>query len=492
LLQVRRVSVEYTLQDELRAENAAAGDDAIYTARTAGAVSDAMRQVPYSAAIGPPRRTLADVVLEPMEGIPQGALVPNGTLLFTMHPGMVAGEKFRADGDPPPLRADPESWTQAEIGDHDRIFGVGPRSCLSEAFALNFLNAVFAVALKNFRLLGPPNDLSRQQMFQYKEDGAHLAPLNNNVHLFAERILSEAAATTISTEEAAMRKADDMCERRRRRLQLKAPRSELRPWIDEWTDRVGCWWLSLPPSTRTNIGACMGALGVHLAERLDEALRAARRIAGRSSVAARAVAGGDKGHAGEHSCEWVSEEHGVEHLHKARIQASDMPRGGSAGAPTGGDDDPTIRSSGVLEIEGSEFVEIKLPTLPEFPPLELLPEGFTLPALPRLLPRILPLQSRNPSRDAHAQHLDQDGDEIAAHRAALDQEGAFHTVEPQRREREHLDPLADPLRVAGASFGAGIGAAILVLSAGLVFWRAKRAGRLALRERAAHLMNTSR
>ena len=71
-------------------------------------VSECMRQIPYSAAIGPPRKLLSDLQLSESTllsygvgaggpGGGGGLLLPNNSLLFVMHPGFT-GDDWRAQG----------------------------------------------------------------------------------------------------------------------------------------------------------------------------------------------------------------------------------------------------------------------------------------------------------------------------------------------------------------------------------------------------------
>ena len=102
---VRRLALEPELQEELRTESAEAGES-LYGPKTAAAVSEAMRQLPYAAAIGPPRKLIDDLQLQGgiSRMLPVGAYIPNASMLFVMHPGLVLGESWRESGTPPPIR----------------------------------------------------------------------------------------------------------------------------------------------------------------------------------------------------------------------------------------------------------------------------------------------------------------------------------------------------------------------------------------------------
>ena len=69
-------------------------------------VLECMRQIPYSAAIGPPRKLLSDLELSESTllshgvgggGPGGGLLLPNNSLLFVIHPGFT-GDDWRAQG----------------------------------------------------------------------------------------------------------------------------------------------------------------------------------------------------------------------------------------------------------------------------------------------------------------------------------------------------------------------------------------------------------
>lgn len=126
---------------------------------------------------------------------------------------------------------------------------------------------------------------------------------------------------------------------RRRQLQWSGlsettPEASETAWLDTWAHRFSCWWLAVPPLTQERLGGCLGALGVHLASRLDASLRSA---GGASSSRPMAVQGGATRR--EPGCEWVAEH--------------------------------------------SESLK-----LPRFPDLRTL--DFTVPPLPRLLPHLVP------------------------------------------------------------------------------------------------------
>lgn len=109
-------------------------------------------------------------------------------------------------------------------------------------------------------------------------------------------------------------------------------------WHDEWREQFECWFIALPPPMQTQLGACMGALGLHLSSRLDAAWRAAQRLLNRQVGSATSL-----GTSIEPNCKWI------------------------------------VESDGGLE----------LPAFPEFPDSL----DFSLPPIPRLLPDWQHLQS---------------------------------------------------------------------------------------------------
>tara|TARA_B100000513_G_scaffold119762_1_gene52693 strand:- start:1286 stop:2815 length:1530 start_codon:yes stop_codon:yes gene_type:complete len=88
---------------------------------------------------------------------------------------------------------------------------------------------------------------------------------------------------------------------KRRRL-LEAGVAPNEAWDEEWSRRISCWWIGLPLPTQSQMGACMGALGVHIASRLDVAFRAAQTTLGQRPAASQ-----PRSTASDASCEWISE-----------------------------------------------------------------------------------------------------------------------------------------------------------------------------------------
>ena len=221
-----------------------------------------------------------------------------------------------------------------------------------------------------------------------------------------------------------------VCERRRRRLQSAAAAIESRAidsrppaaggaapacdarglcraeaaWFDEWGERLGCWWLSLPVPTQGELSGCLGALGLHLGSRFDAAIRLVHP----------SRLGGANAHAAEPGCEWLS------------------------------------RSA----------EELNLPEFPSRADFE-----FTLPPIPRLLPDVQQLHSFTSDRQelffdlknaAAETHLDET---LAAIHATVPQQ---RPMVPQLQQRElNVASLA-----AGASLGGVLSALVLTVAMG--------------------------
>ena len=116
-------------------------------------------------------------------------------------------------------------------------------------------------------------------------------------------------------------------------------------WQQSWESRFECWWLALPMPTQSQLGSCMGALGLHIGSKLDASFRAAQSlVTGRPPLPMTPATG-----IAEPGCEWVE---------------------GLGTSATAGN--------------------MQLPDLPEFP---LFPSEFQLPPIPRLVPEMQYLQS---------------------------------------------------------------------------------------------------
>mgnify|MGYP001184438519 CR=1 FL=1 len=73
-------------------------------------------------------------------------------------------------------------------------------------------------------------------------------------------------------------------------------------WERAWSRRVSCWFGMQPTALQARLGACAGALGLHLSSRLDAAWRASQSALGRTApqpqTPAQPIAEG---------CEWISD-----------------------------------------------------------------------------------------------------------------------------------------------------------------------------------------
>lgn len=124
-------------------------------------------------------------------------------------------------------------------------------------------------------------------------------------------------------------------------------------WHAEWTRRFSCWWISLPRLSQSQLGSCMGALGLHVGSRLEAAAAASQLRLGTSAPAAQSEPG----------CEWL------------------------------------------------EGASLQLPAFPAFPRSDA---SFTLPPIPRLMPSWQRLQSLAEQRH-HAQLEPQQEDSSLSH-----------------------------------------------------------------------------
>jgi|TARA_B100000513_G_scaffold188070_1_gene110884 hypothetical protein len=122
-------------------------------------------------------------------------------------------------------------------------------------------------------------------------------------------------------------------------------------WTAEWHRRVECWWIGLPTPEQSRLGACVGALALHLGSKLDAAWRAAAVAAGKTFRPSASLSA-----AAEPNCQWLSQ--------------MDAPR------------------------------------LPGFPDVPIDPSQWTLPPIPRMLPSWQRLQAlQRPREPMHSQKL---------------------------------------------------------------------------------------
>ena len=86
-------------------------------------------------------------------------------------------------------------------------------------------------------------------------------------------------------------------------------------WWAQWNSRIDDWWLAFP-GAREGMQSCFSALGIHLASRLDSALRAWRARIGEVPPPTRLPSGA----AVPEGCEWV----GADAAHEA-LQLPEFP-----------------------------------------------------------------------------------------------------------------------------------------------------------------------
>ena len=158
---VRRLAVEPSLQAELVEPSSSVSSS--YSRKTARVVSAVLRQCPYSCAIGPPRKVLADVAMA------DGRVLPAEAIVFAMHPGLArpSGEAL------PPLAEASESseLQQAAL----RLFGVGPRACTAAETSLAVLCCTLEAILRRYEVR-VPTGVSTERLLAYAPDGSLLVP----------------------------------------------------------------------------------------------------------------------------------------------------------------------------------------------------------------------------------------------------------------------------------------------------------------------------
>eukprot|EP00930_Biecheleria_cincta_P066708 TRINITY_DN52963_c0_g1_i1.p1 TRINITY_DN52963_c0_g1~~TRINITY_DN52963_c0_g1_i1.p1 ORF type:complete len:464 (-),score=87.78 TRINITY_DN52963_c0_g1_i1:54-1370(-) len=120
-----RLAAEPSLQEQVRAASADEDRDKLLRE-----VYRLLRRTSYSVALGPPRKVLADAVVDKY-------CIPEGALLFAMHPALA--------GKPSAEEDDFSSYA----------FGVGPRSCLGQALTEAVLPSALTVLLKHYKVSLP-------------------------------------------------------------------------------------------------------------------------------------------------------------------------------------------------------------------------------------------------------------------------------------------------------------------------------------------------
>jgi len=94
-----------------------------------------LRRTAYSVALGPPRKILQEVVVD-------GLVLPEGALLFALHPAIVDEALQHTPND------------QDEVDFSEYAFGWGPRKCLGQPLAEALLPVVLASLLRRYHIAG--------------------------------------------------------------------------------------------------------------------------------------------------------------------------------------------------------------------------------------------------------------------------------------------------------------------------------------------------
>ena len=132
---------------------------------------------PVSAAIGPPRKIIQDFEYEEYA-------FPKEAIVFAMHPGLKNSPHIPTEGEDVdddyrwPIDLNTEgSWP---------MFGTGSRSCCASQQSLNFLSAMLASIVNDYKWeVADKNDI--KTMFLYEEDGSLLIPLKDIKLKFTKR-----------------------------------------------------------------------------------------------------------------------------------------------------------------------------------------------------------------------------------------------------------------------------------------------------------------
>ena len=186
---VLRLAVDVQTQDKLYQELRtlqSSGKKVSSGSLFSSCISACALDCPVSAAIGPPRKVIKDFEYE-------GYAFQKENLIFAMHPGLkksphiaiFEGEgKDFFDGDykwPVDLNIEGvKSWP---------MFGIGTRSCCASQQSMNFLCAMLASLIKDYKW-DVANKKDIKKMFLYKEDGSLLVPKENIKLRFTSRRLS--------------------------------------------------------------------------------------------------------------------------------------------------------------------------------------------------------------------------------------------------------------------------------------------------------------
>ena len=158
----RRLSLDTQLQADIRSELNLASSSRPYGSTLPRVLAAVMRQCPYSLAIGPPRKALTDFTF-------RGLDVPEGSLVFAMHPGV------GRVGELPPLRT--SSTDEAGEEKALRMFGVGSRSCTAAQTSLAFMCSALGALISRYEIsVSGVDGVDEERLLRYKSDGSLLVP----------------------------------------------------------------------------------------------------------------------------------------------------------------------------------------------------------------------------------------------------------------------------------------------------------------------------
>ena len=126
----------------------------------------ALRLTAYSVALGPPRKVLADAEYD-------GMRIPEGALLFAMHPAIADVALGRAIAPLPP-------GEEEEFRSY--AFGVGRRGCLGQGLTEALMPAAVATLLRSYRLAGQGADAVQGEL-----RGQLIRPMGNPTIIWQPR-----------------------------------------------------------------------------------------------------------------------------------------------------------------------------------------------------------------------------------------------------------------------------------------------------------------
>ena len=155
---VRRLALDPAAQAEIRSELESSSKP--YGSSLPRMLAAVMRQCPYSLAIGPPRKALADFEY-------RGMTVPESSLVFAMHPGV-------------PRSGPLPSLSKAARDAHGesralRMFGVGSRGCTAAETSLAFLCCALAAIFRRYEVT-VTDAVDEEELLRYRSDGSLLVP----------------------------------------------------------------------------------------------------------------------------------------------------------------------------------------------------------------------------------------------------------------------------------------------------------------------------